>query len=98
MSLLSLFDLSLLGRADRAALDYVRADGNVVTFTFRDLEERSNRLAHTLQRRGLNRGDRLAFFLTNRVEVIDLWIAAVKLSWECTSPTMDFSNGRKPAI
>lgn len=79
MSLLSLFDLSLVGRADRAALEQVRADGGMATFTFGDLEARSNRLAQTLQRRGLNRGDRLAFFLSNRVEVIDLWLAAVKL-------------------
>ena len=79
MSLLSLFDLSLLGRADRAALDQVLADGRVAAFTFRDLETRSNQLAQALQRRGLNRGDRVAFFLANRVDVIDLWIAAVKL-------------------
>jgi malonyl-CoA/methylmalonyl-CoA synthetase len=79
MSLLSLFDLSLVGRADRAALDYVRADGAVASFSFRELEARSNRLAHTLRGRGLTTGDRLAFFLANRVEVIDLWLAAVKL-------------------
>ena len=79
MSLLSLFDLSLLGRADRPALDFVRPDGGIASFTFGELEARSNRLAHTLQGRGLRRGDRLAFFLANRVEVIDLWLAAVKL-------------------
>ena len=79
MSLLSLFDLSLVGRADRAALDQVRADGSIATFTFRELDARSNQLAHALRGRGLGCGDRLAFFLANRVEVIDLWLAAVKL-------------------
>ena len=75
MPLLSLFDASLIGRAARPALEFGGA-----SFTFGDLEVRSNRLAQTLRARGLNRGDRLAFFLQNRPEVIDLWLAAVKLS------------------
>ena len=74
MSLLSLFDASLLARAARPALDW---QGR--SFTFGDLEARSNRLAHVLRGRGLNPGDRVAFFLQNRVEVIDLWLAGVKL-------------------
>ena len=74
MPLLPLFDSSLLGRAARPALEFGGA-----ALTFGDLEARSNRLAHALRARGLTRGDRLAFFLQNRVEVIDLWIAAVKL-------------------
>ena len=74
MPLLSLFDYSLLGRASRPALEFGH-----VSLTFGDLEARSNRLSHVLRARGLKRGDRLAFFLQNRVEVIDLWLAAVKL-------------------
>ena len=72
--LLHLLDQSLLNRANRAALEFGDA-----TFTFGEIEARSNRLAHVLRSRGLKRGDRLAFFLQNRVEVIDLWIAGVKL-------------------
>ena len=78
MSLLSLFDLSLIGRAERAALE-CEVNGHGAAFTFGELEQRSNRMARTLRARGLHRGDRLAFFLANRVEVIDLWLAAVKL-------------------
>lgn len=74
MSLLPLFDASLLGRAAQPALEF-----GGVALTFGDLEARSNRLAHTLRARGLKPGDRLAFFLQNRVEVIDLWLAGVKL-------------------
>jgi malonyl-CoA/methylmalonyl-CoA synthetase len=74
MPLLSLYDRSLLDRSERPALEF-----NGRTFTFGDLEVRSNRLAHVLRGRGLKRGDRLAFFLQNCVEVIDLWIAGVKL-------------------
>ena len=66
MSLLPLFDRSLLGRASRPALEFAGSG-----FTFGELEARSNRLAQLLRARGLKAGDRLAFFLQNRVEVID---------------------------
>ena len=79
MSLLSLFDVSLITRASQPALECDLADGTRGTFTFGQLEDRSNRLAHALAARSLQRGDRIAFFLANRVEIIDLWLAAVKL-------------------
>jgi malonyl-CoA/methylmalonyl-CoA synthetase len=79
MALLPLFDLSLIGRAARPAFEGNAPDGARLQFTFGELEARSNRLAHLLRARGLATGDRLAFFLQNRIEVIDLWIAAVKL-------------------
>ena len=78
MSLLELLDRSLLQAAERPALD-VQHDG-IASFTFGDLERRSNQLAHALRRRGLATGDRIAFFLQNRIEVIDLWLAAIKLN------------------
>jgi malonyl-CoA/methylmalonyl-CoA synthetase len=79
MSLLDLYDLSLHGRRDVPALDVVVTPASTRTLTFGELEVRSNRLAHTLTARGVRRGDRLAFCLPNRVEVIDLWLAAMKL-------------------
>ena len=79
MSLLQLFDPSLLGRAGTPALEFDRADVPRYACTFGELEARSNRFAHVLRARGLGRGDRLAFFLGNRVEIIDLWLAGVKL-------------------
>ena len=79
MPLLQLFDPSLRGHADVPALECDRADAPRVSLTFGELEARSNRFAATLRARGLARGDRLAFFLANRVEIIDLWLAGVKL-------------------
>ncbi|MSU72768.1 MAG: long-chain fatty acid--CoA ligase [Opitutus sp.] len=79
MSLLPLFNPSLLGRAATPALEFERPDGTRLALTFGELETRSNRLAHVLRARGLKRGDRLAFFLANRVDIIDLWLAGVKL-------------------
>jgi malonyl-CoA/methylmalonyl-CoA synthetase len=79
MSLLSLFDNSLIARAERPALECDQPGGQRVALTFGQLEERSNRLAHALRHRGLAAGDRVAFFLANRIEVIDLWLAGVKL-------------------
>jgi malonyl-CoA/methylmalonyl-CoA synthetase len=74
MDLLHLFDLSLVARADREALEW---EGR--TFTFGELERRSNRVAHALRARGFERGDRLCVYLANRVELIDLFLACVKL-------------------
>jgi len=79
MQLTDLFDLSLIGRAQAEALEYDRADGTVSTLTFGELDARSNRVARLLNSRGLVREDRLAFFLPNRVEFLDLFLACVKL-------------------
>lgn len=79
MQLLDLFDLSLRGRRDAVALEHERADGSVETLTFGELDARSNRMAHLLERRGLRQGDRLALYLANRVEFLDLFVACAKL-------------------
>ncbi len=79
MSLLELFDLSLRGRAAAPALEFEDAAGRQTSLTFGELDQRSDRLAQLLGTRGLVRGDRLAFYLVNRVEIIDLWLACVKL-------------------
>ncbi|HEX5228933.1 MAG TPA: AMP-binding protein [Bryobacteraceae bacterium] len=74
MNLLHLFDLSLSGRRDQPALEFQGA-----TYTFGDIDERSNRLAHLLANRGLKTGDRLCVYLANRIELIDLYLACAKL-------------------
>ncbi len=79
MSLLPLLDHTLLGTPYRAALDVETAPGTIISFTFGELEARSNQLVQVLYDRGLRRGERLAFLLTNRVEIIDLWLACLKL-------------------
>ena len=74
MNLLHLFDLSLAGRADQPALEWAGE-----TFTFADIEARSNRVANALRARGFTKGDRLCVHLANRIELIDLYLACVKL-------------------
>ncbi len=74
MNLLDLFDASLIGRGGVLALEW-----GGETFTFGDVESRSNRMAHALFDRGLVKGDRLCVYLANRIEVIDLYLACVKL-------------------
>ena len=78
-TLIELYDRSLIGRRDKSAVEYDRGDGTTASLTFGDLDERSNRLAQLLAVRGLKRGDRLGFYLVNRIEIVDLWIACVKL-------------------
>jgi malonyl-CoA/methylmalonyl-CoA synthetase len=74
LTLLELFDPSLIGRRDTVALEFQGA-----TYTFGDLDARSNRLAQLFQARGLKTGDRLCVYLANSVEMIDLYLASVKL-------------------
>jgi malonyl-CoA/methylmalonyl-CoA synthetase len=78
VSLLGLYDSSLLGRYDRPALE-VETRAGLARLTFGDLDQRSDRLAQCLAARGLGRGDRLALCLPNSLAVIDLWLAAMKL-------------------
>ena len=79
MSLVELYDRSLIQRRDRVAIEYDRGDGGTASLTFGEIDARSNRLAQLLESRGLSRGDRLGFCLVNRIEIIDLWVACVKL-------------------
>ncbi|MGE0127347.1 MAG: class I adenylate-forming enzyme family protein [Blastocatellales bacterium] len=78
MQLADIFDLSLIGRASAEALEYDFAEASVATLTFGELDARSSRMARLLASRGMTRGDRLCFFLPNRVEFIDLFLACVK--------------------
>jgi malonyl-CoA/methylmalonyl-CoA synthetase len=74
MNLSHLFDLSLIGRRDAPALEFAGR-----TYTFGEIDARSNRVAHLLAGRGLSTGDRLCVCLANCVEMIDLFLACVKL-------------------
>jgi malonyl-CoA/methylmalonyl-CoA synthetase len=74
VNLRQLFDLSLVNRRRKTALEW--AGGK---YTFGDLDARSNRMAHALRARGLKRGERLCVYLANRIELIDLYLAAIKL-------------------
>src|SRR5271163_3233732 len=74
MTLCHLFDLSLKGRRDSVALEF-----RDQTYTFGELDSRSNRRARLLSNKGLSTGDRLCVYLVNCVEMIDIYLACVKL-------------------
>ncbi len=74
MNLADLFDLSLLGdRATGVALEFEDQ-----THTFQQVDERSNKLANFLLNSGFQPCDRLCVYLSNCVEMIDLYLACIK--------------------
>jgi malonyl-CoA/methylmalonyl-CoA synthetase len=74
VNLLHLFDLSLAARSGEPAVEW-----RGQTFTFGDVEARSNRVAHALRARGFHKGDRLCVQMANSIELVDLYLACVKL-------------------
>ena len=69
--------------------------GEVVTY--RDLDERSNRLAHLFRARGLRKGDSVALFMENNVRYMEVTWAAQRagLYWTCinshlTAPEVEY--------
>jgi len=79
MNLLQLFDLSLVGRRDVPALEFVACDGRRESRTFGEIDDASNRVAQVLAARGFKQGDRLGVHLANCVEFIELFVACLKL-------------------
>jgi malonyl-CoA/methylmalonyl-CoA synthetase len=75
MTLPELFDRLFVTRRDDTGLEF-RGE----TFTFGEIDARSNRLASLLASRGLRQGDRLCVYLANCVEMIDLFLACAKLA------------------
>ncbi|MBI3683078.1 MAG: AMP-binding protein [Acidobacteria bacterium] len=74
MNLTQLFDLSFKGRQDKPALEFEEH-----VHTFGDIDRRSNRMAQFLLSRGLAQGDRLCVYLPNCLEMIELYLASVRL-------------------
>ncbi len=74
MNLIELFAPTFRQRANVVALEWACQE-----YTFHDLDVRAGRMAAVLSARGLSAGDRLAIFLSNRIEYIDLFLAATRL-------------------
>ena len=66
-------------RGENRALWIVEDDGSEAHWTFRQLAERSNRVANWLRDQGVSRGDRLVLMLGNQVELWETLLAAMKL-------------------
>jgi malonyl-CoA/methylmalonyl-CoA synthetase len=79
MNLIQLFDLSFSGRGGRIALEHYDQEGRLGALTFHEIDARSRRMARVLADRGLKRGDRLCVYLANRAEMIDLYLACLRL-------------------
>ncbi len=47
--------------------------------TFAELDERANRLSHVIQERGVSKGDRVALYSKNRLEMLDFFFACGKI-------------------
>jgi malonyl-CoA/methylmalonyl-CoA synthetase len=73
LTLPQLFDLTFATRRHAPALEWDR------TYTFGEIDDRASRMAHVLAERGLKTGDRLCVYLANRIEYIDLFLAATRL-------------------
>lgn len=78
MPILDLLQSALAARAGAPALE-CQYRGALRQFTFAEVDARRARLAAVLSARGLAAGDRLAFYLANRIEIIDLWLACATL-------------------
>ncbi|MEQ1946184.1 MAG: AMP-binding protein [Bryobacteraceae bacterium] len=74
MNLRQWFDLTFQPRAKVEGLEWAG-----VTYTFGEIDARSNRMARALQARGFVKGDRLCVYLANCIEMIDLYLACIKL-------------------
>ncbi len=74
MNLRQLFDLSLVNRRDEVALEWLGAQ-----YTFGEIDARSNRVANAFKAAGLKQGDRVCVYLANRIELIDIYLACIKL-------------------
>ena len=74
----------LVGSAiSTSAIRYADKEAFVCTatgrrLTFKQVNERCNRLAHALMNQGYRKGDVVAFLSTNRVEVVEIYFALAK--------------------
>jgi malonyl-CoA/methylmalonyl-CoA synthetase len=74
VELTEFFRGALIERGEQTGLEFAQRE-----YTFAELDWRSNRLANRLLSDGFVRGDRLAAYLTNRVELVEMYLAAVKV-------------------
>ncbi len=72
------FDVYARGNS-KPALCLRREDKDEVKLSYQELAERSDRLAHFLQRQGVEPGDRIVVCLPNAVAIWELMLAAIKI-------------------
>jgi fatty-acyl-CoA synthase len=70
---------TLSGLADKVAVIDASGKGRDRKFTFAQLNVRVNRLANALRRAGIKKGDRVFVLMPNRVEILDILFASLKI-------------------
>lgn len=81
MNLHALFAIAAKRTPEKVALQFADSatSGNFATLTYAELHAAADRLASGLQKWGLSKGDRVAFFLGNRPEFVIAYLAVIKL-------------------
>jgi malonyl-CoA/methylmalonyl-CoA synthetase len=74
MNLLDQFRTSLVDCGDAVGLEFAGRK-----YTFSELDRHSNQLAALLAAEGFQPGDRIAVYLENGVEIVDMFLASMKL-------------------
>lgn len=79
MNLHDLFAIPRRRNADKVAIEFVDETGQTRNLTYAQLHDAVDRLAVGLQAWGLGKGDRVAFFLSNRPEFAIAYLAVLKV-------------------
>ncbi|MFZ1753606.1 MAG: AMP-binding protein [Caldilineaceae bacterium] len=81
MNLSTLFAIALERSPDKVALEFSDAaqPGSVETYSYRELYAAVARWAGAFQQMGVQKGDRIAFFLGNRPEFVIAYLAVIRL-------------------
>ena len=88
MNLPSLFAPSLRDASARVGLEF-----QGTAFRFGEIDTRSNRVANLLLAQGCKSGDRVAVYLKNCVELIDVFLACVKVGFIFTPINILYREG-----
>jgi malonyl-CoA/methylmalonyl-CoA synthetase len=79
MNLHDLFAIPVHRDPGKPALRFRAGDGGAVNLSYAELFAEADRLAAGFQARGLRKGDRIAFFLSNRLEFVTAYLAVIRL-------------------
>ena len=82
-----------LARHARKIPDHNAISLGVAAHTYGELDERVSRLANALQARGVTLGDRIAVLSFNRLEVLETYLAAVRLGAICVPINFRLASG-----
>jgi acetyl-CoA synthetase len=67
-----------LGLGDRVAYKWIHNDLSDENFTYRQIDEASNRIANVLKTRGVVRGQRVSIFLPKSSDLIESFLGILK--------------------